>query len=103
MKPKIYLWCVALNSGSGQVSGSTPGGDVLGYAMAEDGTGLASHLSSNSNFSQHDMGLTSDWKHDRYNKHYPDGFELVWLDEPKEDAGWSAAYELNQQMVVEKP
>jgi hypothetical protein len=70
---KIFLWCTPC-PGWGE-------GAVLGYAMAEDGTGLANHLSSNISFSKHDMGLTSDWKHDYYKEHYPDGYELEWIEE----------------------
>ena len=47
--------------------------DVLGFALAEDGTGLLSHLSSSVEWSQHDLGLSSDWQHDVYNKAYPGG------------------------------
>ena len=101
---KIYLWCEALGTGSGNVSGSAPGGDVLGRAMAEDGTGLASHLSSGPNYSKHDMGLTSDWKHEIYNEKYPDGFELEWIDEENLDdhEGFGAAYELNQMAKLKE-
>jgi hypothetical protein len=66
--------------------------------MAEDGTGLTSHLSSNDSFSKHDMGITSDWKHDIYKEKYPSGYELEWIDEDKLDSheGWLKASELNK-------
>lgn len=94
---KIYLYCVALGTGSGRVSGSSVGGDVMGYALAEDGVCLASHLSSDKYFSMHDMGLHSDWKHDKYREHYPDGFELEWVEESNLDShkGWKEAFRLN--------
>lgn len=92
---KIYLYCVPLGTGSGNVQDSTVGGDVMGYALAEDGKCLASHLSSDKWFSQHDLGLTSDWKHDKYNAHYPDGFELEWVDDPDVHEGWKKAFQLN--------
>jgi hypothetical protein len=57
-------------------------------AIAEDGNVLAKHLSSNTHWAKHDIGITSDWKHNYYKAHYPDGYELVWLDDvqtlPKE-------------------
>lgn len=96
MKPKIYLWCVS-------AEGWGPA-DVIGYALAEDGTGLASHLSSCLSWAKHDMGLTSDWKHDGYRKHYPDGFELVWL-EPEELSGheaFNAALAINKAKAAEE-
>ena len=87
-KPRIYCW---VNSGKG-----TDWQIVL--AMAEDGVVLASHCSSHHVWAMHDIGITSDWKHDAYAKHYPNGFELEWLDDPKPGthAGFDAAYALNQ-------
>jgi hypothetical protein len=82
---KIYLFCVATGRGSGIVHDSSVGGDVMGFAIAEDGTGLARHLSSDVSFSKHDMGLTSDWKHEEYEKHYPNRYELEWVDESELD------------------
>lgn len=84
---KIYLACLG---------GGLRQGDVIGYALAEDGTALASHLSSTVDFSKHDLGLTSDWKHDTYAKHCPEGFELEWVDNPKDHEGWLAAIKLNK-------
>ena len=100
MKPKIYLYCVALGTGSGNVRGSSFGGDVLGYALAENGYCLASHLSSSVEFSRHDMGYESNWKHDLYDRYYPDGYELVWIDESDLDnhEGWKKAFELNREL-----
>jgi len=69
--PIIYLFATTWSSKCG---------DVVGYAVAEDGHCLAQHLSSSINFAKHDMGLNSTWKHELYYKHYPDGFELKWVD-----------------------
>lgn len=98
IKKRIFLYCLAMGAGSGMVNGSAPGGDVMGYALAEDGACLAMHLSSNASFSKHDMGLTSDWKHEIYEKYYPLGFELVWVDEDQLDTheGFNAAFALNK-------
>jgi len=91
-KPIIYLFCAKA------IGLRYP--DVIGYAVAEDGYALCSHLSSSVEFSKHDMGLTSDWKHDIYKKHYPDGYNLVWLDSfdnlPKE------VLEKNKKLKKEK-
>jgi len=97
-KPKIYLYCIHIGTGSGCVGGSTPGGDVIGFALAEDGTCLTSHYSSNESFSKHDIGLTSNWKHEIYEEHYPDGFELEWIEESKysEHTGFLKAFENNK-------
>jgi len=79
---KIFVSCVP--------SAFSPG-DVIGFALAEDGTALAKHLSSSVVFSKHDMGITSTWHHDEYKKHYPDGYELEWIDE--KDLGSHAGYQ----------
>ena len=95
-KQIIYLAAIPTGGGSGAVHGSRPGGDVLGCALAEDGTGLGSHLSSSVDFAKHDMGLTSNWKHEYYQEHAPDGFELVWIDDVATDPRWQAALALNR-------
>ena len=96
MKTKIYLTCYPTGRGSGAVKGSSVGGDVMGYALGEDGHGLCSHYSSGKGYSKHDMGLTSNWKHDIYEECYPEGFELIWIDDPDNSEEWKKAYSLNQ-------
>lgn len=81
VRGKIFLFCVATGTGMGIVHGSTPAATFIGYALAEDGECLANHYSSSVDFAKHDMGLTSTWKHDRYSKHYSEGYELEWIDE----------------------
>lgn len=78
---------------------------VLGYAIAEDGTCIASHCSSHRGWTRHDMGVEgSDRKHDSYKEKYPDGYELINLidlTDPKVNTGFAAAYELNQKLKKE--
>jgi hypothetical protein len=69
-------------------------------ALAEDGEALAGHCSSNVGFARHDIGFTSDWKHDEYSKHYPNGYELVWLDDnDRKDAEFLQACENNSRLA----
>ena len=78
---KIYVF--------GIYTGDSSYGDVTGFAVdklivdPEDGVtklnSIAGHWSSGENWCKHDMGITSDWKHDTYKELYPDGYELVWL------------------------
>jgi len=86
-KTKIYLACLPA---------CLRDDDVVGFALAEDGFCLASHLSSSISFSKHDMGLTGNWKHDVYAEYYPNGFELVWIDSPETDERWQKALALNK-------
>jgi hypothetical protein len=67
-KPKIFIVAQPLENG-----------EYLGQALAEDGTGLASHLCSKKLWVRHDMGINSRWKHEFYDAHYPNGYELVDL------------------------
>ncbi|MGG3987432.1 hypothetical protein [Bacillus smithii] len=67
-------------------------------ALAEDGHVLAEHVSSNEYWAKHDIGVTSDWKHDSYKSFYPNGYEVVWLDDPLADERCVAAIELNKKL-----
>lgn len=91
MKTKIYLTCYDCGQRN-----------YIGYALAEDGTALASHMSSSPEFSKHDLGLTSGWKHDIYQKYCPDGYVLEWVDNPNEHEGWLSALALNQAIEDEE-
>ena len=61
--------------------------DITGYAVdrlvEEDSVTklnvITGHWSTSEPWCKHDMGITSDWKHDIYNELYPNGYELVWL------------------------
>jgi hypothetical protein len=91
-KPKIYCF---INGGFD---------DWLRVAaVSEDGVGLAGHTSSSYFWAKNDIGITSDWKHENYQKHYPNGFELVWLDDPEktlqEDETFKQAIEIANRTV----
>ena len=86
---KIFCF---VNGGFGRM-----GGEVA--AVAEDGEHLASHFSSNEGWAKHDIGINSDWKHDKYKAKYPDGYELVWLspEETDTNVNFLRAIELNTE------
>lgn len=77
-KPKIYIFC-------NQKGCDGRGMWHAGYAMAEDGTPLASHVSSSHGFIRADLGnqrlgykgFTRDKE---YDAKYPDGYEVVWVE-----------------------
>ena len=70
MTPKVYVF----------VADRCLSGDMVGAAMAEDGTVLGRHICSNESWLRHDL-------HDRpagrsaCEAHYPDGYDLVVLPE----------------------
>ncbi len=76
--------------------------DVQGFALCEDGTGLASHWCSSKYYIPHDMGITSDWKHDTYDEHCPDGYDLILVEDPENDNRWEDAMKLNRELYPEK-
>ena len=73
--------------------------DVIGTALCEDGRGLTSHLSSNVSWGKHDMGLTSDWKHDWYDETCPEGWTLEYVEDPDNHEKYKAALKLNKVMA----
>lgn len=73
---------------------------VSTIAICEDGHCLAEHLSSDNCLALQDIGMTSDMKHDRYKEHCPDGYDLVWLDDPANSPELDAAYAKNQELAA---
>ena len=87
--PIIFVWC----------NNCSPGWHGV-QAMAEDGTGLAGHICSHHGFIPHDMGFDPDgWKRDLYAAHYPNGYHLLFVEDPRNHPGLMAAYALNQKMA----
>lgn len=80
------------------------GGDCVVVAMAEDGHVLGSHFSSNVAFAMRDIGhLPGTFqasRHAAFAAHYPDGFETVWVDDPRSHPGLTAACERNQELAA---
>ena len=70
-------------------------------AMAEDGTVLADHICSSEGFMPHDLGITSNWKHDKYNKYYGEGnWELEWVSNVNTHEGLEKACKLHQEKAL---
>ncbi len=79
-------------------NGGSPG-FYGGVAVGEDGACLAQHLSSSEGFLRHDLGVTSDWKHENYDKHFGAGnWEIEWVptDQVMTHPGLLKAIELNK-------
>lgn len=91
-KPKIFVF----------INQRYSNGDEVPFAMAEDGTGLASHFCS-AGWARHDMGFGgSTWKHEHYDKHYPDGWELEWVDDFDSHEGLKAAIVLGDAAIAKE-
>lgn len=61
----------------------------MGYhvaALSEDGKVLAGHCSSSEGYAKHDIGINGNWKHDKYKEAYPDGYQLIWLNESETES-----------------
>lgn len=76
--------------------------DLQVAALAEDGEFVAGHISSSVYWAQNDIGITSTRKHELYQKQYPQGYELVWIDDIEKDARWKEAYAKNQAIPDEE-
>ena len=89
--PKIY----------GFVNGGSSGWYSV-EALTEDGVFLAGHCCSHPAYGPHDIGVTSDWHHESYRKYYPDGFEVVWIEDAKTDERLKAAHAKHLAMTKEE-
>ena len=77
---KIYIFAVYTGRNSyGVIRDADPNGDTIGYAVDKDFNCISNHYSSGIGWTMHDMGITSDWQRDKYEKAFPNGYELVWI------------------------
>ena len=88
MKKKIYCF---INSGKGSAW-------IVVVALCEDGYCLAEHCSSNEGWAKHDIGIGSDWKHEHYREHCPEGYELVWIEDASNSPELNAACAKNKEL-----
>jgi hypothetical protein len=72
MMPKIYCFTTSATGGQGQA-----------YAIAEDGTILATHWCSEEFYVPNDLGVTPGGmgtsKHRLYEMHYPEGYDMEFV------------------------
>lgn len=91
MKKKIFIF----NNGGRE-------GWYSARALCEDGHFIAGHICSYDCFIDHDMGITSNWKHDVYDKHFPEGWDLVRVHgNPKEHEELMVAYAKHEMLPKE--
>ena len=70
MRPKIFVFC----------NGCSPQWHHF-VGIAEDGSALAGHICSHHGYAPHDMGVIENgWKREIYAAHYPDGFEVEYVE-----------------------
>ena len=83
-KPKVYI-CYRF----GYVDS-----DMVGLAYAEDGTCIAhGHMCHDEECVKSEMGLTSNRNHDKYQEHYPDGYELEYVSREEIDSDSNPGFE----------
>lgn len=76
----IYVFGLFVSLSIGSINGYATDGFILDEKDGKEKLNcLTGHLSSGEEWFKHDMGITSDWKHDIYEKHYPDGYNLEYL------------------------
>lgn len=72
-------------------------------AIADDGHALAGHICSHPGFMKHDLGITSNWKHEIYDKHFGAGnWELEWVEDIEAHPGIVEAFRLNKMLSAEE-
>lgn len=78
--------------------GGSPG-FMYAVAIGDDGQCVAQHLCSGEGYMKHDLGLTSDWKHENYDEAYGKGnWVLEWVETDNINAhvGLQKAFRLNK-------
>lgn len=90
--PVIY----GFNNGGGA-------GNYYACLMAEDGTGLGSHLCSSEGYMPGDLGCIEGSRpdrHEHFREHYPDGYRMEFVSgDPREHAGLMAAAKRAQERI----
>lgn len=74
--------------------------------IAQDGTGLGSHVCSSEGYMPHDLGVLEGSRPDRhetFREHYPNGYrmEFIGADSVPTHPGLESAYQLNQAKRIE--
>lgn len=73
----------------------------VGKAVAEDGTDLGGRFCSSLRWVKLDMGFgSSGGMHTKYAEHYPNGYHLVWVEDPDNHPELQAALERGRQANV---
>ena len=62
-------------------------------AISEEGHCIAMRTSVNTEWAKNHIGYTSKRCHNRYQSYYPNGYELVWVDDPDNNQEFSIAYD----------
>jgi len=70
--------------------------DLDCQALAEDGEGLAECCAPDVESAKRGIGLTSQSNHKSYATHYPDGYDLEWVNDPANHSGWQRALKRNR-------
>jgi hypothetical protein len=80
------------------INGYVTNGLLEVVALSEDGRIVAWHPSKNEEFAKRDIGINSLLKHRVYKNIYPQGYKLIWLDEPFNDERVKAAAKIYEEV-----
>lgn len=83
-------------------NGGSPGW-YTACLLAEDGTGMGSHVCSSEGYMPHDLGILEGSRPDRhegFRKHYPEGYRMDFVSH--DDEALRTPLELNQAMAKAK-
>jgi hypothetical protein len=77
--------------------------DVLALAVNDKGEDIAFHISSSMDWAKYDIGMTSNRKHGEYDKLFPEGWQMVWVDDPESNQNTRLSCQKALQMEREIP
>ena len=80
-------------------NGGSPGW-YEAVAIGDDGVVVAGHICSDEYYMEHDLGITSNWKHEKYDAHFGKGnWKLEWVSDPLNHEGCKAAFDKNVELA----
>lgn len=89
------------------IMGFNNGGSPGWYSavlISEDGIGLGGHICSHEGYMRHDLGIyegTRPDRHKSFREHYPDGYRMTFVENPKTDEILNEAIRKNKEGATE--
>lgn len=77
-------------------------GNLYFDTLSEDGVFLSQEVYATKEAAYAALGVTTEERHDHYRRYYPDGFEVVVVEDPAMHEGFQKAMALHRDMPVEE-